>query len=115
MFAKRLRDLRENRNLQQKELADILNVGNSTVSMWEREERVPDSETLVKIANYFDVSVDYLLGNDQHKNSDIEEIEMLRQLLVKKGFMKNGEDLSNKELERLMTFVVNNKELFRDK
>ena len=57
-----LRLLRKEKNLTMKELGDILNVGESTVSMWETGRREPDYQTLKKLTNYFNVSTDYLLG-----------------------------------------------------
>ncbi|HII4461556.1 helix-turn-helix domain-containing protein [Clostridium perfringens] len=68
MFYKRLRQLRESKELSQKDLADILKVGPSTVSMWEQGKRIPDSDMLIILANYFNVSIDYLLGRTNDKN-----------------------------------------------
>lgn len=62
MFAARLREKREELGISQKDLAKQLNVSSSTVGMWERGKRNPDNDTLPKIANYFGVTVDYLLG-----------------------------------------------------
>lgn len=62
MFGKRLRDLREDHDLKQKDLAKILGVSDRTIGMYEQERREPSLELLVKIADYFDVSLDYLLG-----------------------------------------------------
>lgn len=63
-FAERVKELRKERNLQQKDLANILFVNQRTVSNWERKVNVPDYDMLLKIARYFEVSVDYLLGNE---------------------------------------------------
>lgn len=69
MFAKRFKEARESMDLSQKDMAKILNVGPSTVSMWEQDRRTPDKEMLIKIANYFDISIDYLFGRtDDPKN-----------------------------------------------
>jgi len=54
--------LRQENKLLQKELAEELNLTQQTISSYESNKREPDSETLQKIAQYFDVSVDYLLG-----------------------------------------------------
>lgn len=62
IFAKRLKMLRIREDLYQKDLAEILNVTLSSVSIWERGINYPEVEKLIEIAYYFHVSIDYLLG-----------------------------------------------------
>lgn len=117
MFAKRFTSLRENKNLLQKDIAEFFKVEQATVSNWENGKRIPDSDMLIKIANYFNVSVDYLLGNEpkpNKKEQELLEIEALKNLLIKNGYMKPGEDLSNEELDRLMKFAVANKDFLKE-
>ncbi len=61
-FATRLRHLREEKNLRQADVAIDLNVTRQTISKYERAEREPDFYMLCKIADYYKVSIDYLLG-----------------------------------------------------
>lgn len=63
MFSQRLHDLRIGRGLTQKELADRLNLGRSTVAGYEVKGKQPDNERLCQLADFFGVSVDYLLGH----------------------------------------------------
>lgn len=63
-LAKNLKILRIEKNLTQQKLAQELHVGEDAVSGWERNKQNPTLEMLVKIANYFDVSIDYLLDNE---------------------------------------------------
>ncbi len=58
----RLKELRKKHNLQQKDIAKYLQVAQSTYSYWEQEKFEPDTATLNKLAEYYGVSVDYLLG-----------------------------------------------------
>lgn len=58
----RLLELRQSHNLTQKQLCENLNIGRSTYSYFETGSRLPDIETLVMFANYYDISVDQLLG-----------------------------------------------------
>lgn len=58
-----LKELRNKKNLYQQDLADILSVSKSTIAMWETNKREPDLLMLKKIANYFEVSIDYLLSD----------------------------------------------------
>lgn len=62
MFSDVLQQLRKAAKLTQDDMADVLRVPKRTYGSWERNERQPDFETLCKIADYFEVSTDYLLG-----------------------------------------------------
>ncbi len=58
----RLKTLRIEKQLSQKQLADELNTTNSSICDWECGRAEPDIDTLINIAKFFEVSVDYLLG-----------------------------------------------------
>lgn len=58
----RIRNLRESYNLSQKQLADALSLSNVQLSRYELGSRTPDPDTIVKIATFFNVSTDFLLG-----------------------------------------------------
>ena len=58
----RLKELRKKRKIFQLKLALDLNMNQNTISRYENLEREADYETLLKFADYFDVSLDYLLG-----------------------------------------------------
>ena len=61
VFGKNLQALRLSENLSQRELGNRLGVCNQTVSFWESGRHEPDLDTLLKIAELFQVTVDYLL------------------------------------------------------
>ena len=65
MFQLILKELRENRGISQKQLAEILNVRQSTVGMWENGKNKPEFSKILKLSEFFDVSVDYLLGRKE--------------------------------------------------
>lgn len=69
MFALRLKELRAERDISQRELARALNVSIGAIGNWESRTRMPDAEKLQQIADFFDVSVDYLLGRTDAKNN----------------------------------------------
>lgn len=72
MKGQRLKKLRKERNLKQDELATILGISPSAIGMYERNQREPDDEMKLKIANFFDVSVAYLMNEtDIKKQNDI--------------------------------------------
>lgn len=60
----RLRKLRKQKGMTQSELAKIADVSTSSIGMYEQGRRLPELLTLKKIASFFNVSIDYLLGND---------------------------------------------------
>ena len=60
----RLKQLRTKRGMSQSELGKIISVAPSTIGMYEQGRRILEVPTLKKIASFFNVSVDYLLGND---------------------------------------------------
>lgn len=68
MFSEQLRRLRRENGLTQNELSKRLNVSNGTIAMWETGKRQPDLSTLQKLAEFFNVTVDYLMGRDVDHN-----------------------------------------------
>ena len=83
MFSIRLKELRMNRGLSQRELAVIFKVSTGTVGNWEVGTREPDFNTLVNLAEFFNVSTDYLLGasvlglKEQSTNFSAEERSLI--------------------------------------
>ncbi len=71
MFGDILKKLRTSKKLSQSKLSQDLGLSSSTIGMYEQGRRFPDQTTLTKIADYFDVTTDYLLGRDQ-KNPPTE-------------------------------------------
>ncbi|MGJ3203684.1 helix-turn-helix domain-containing protein [Geobacillus stearothermophilus] len=67
-FGKRLRFLRKKMNMTQKDLADKFSLGESTIGMYERDEREPSFEFVRQLADFFNVTTDYLLGRTDHPN-----------------------------------------------
>ena len=63
----RLKELRKGKKISQLKLALDLNMNQNTISRYENMEREADYETLIKIADYFQVSIDYLLGRSETK------------------------------------------------
>lgn len=87
-FGERLKELRQNAGLTQKQLADKIWVTKATISYYEQSERNPSPEILVKLATAFHVSTDYLLGiNDKQFSLDVsdllpEDIELLQHTIT---------------------------------
>ena len=107
----RIKELRAKKNMKQGELAAYLGVAQSTLSGWESEKYQIDNENLFKLADYFGVSVGYLLGKEEKseiKDSsndtiDVQEKlqELLSQLETKDSLMFSGVALSDDSKELL--------------
>ena len=107
-FAERLKELRKQAHLTQVELAKRLGIGQSSYADWERGKKKPTQENLVKIAQILNVSVDYLVGNSENKDEDLDNIELL--------FRMNSKGLTDEEKEvfkkELIDFMEERKKLF---
>lgn len=107
MFADVLQELRKKARLTQDQIADILGVPKRTYGSWERNERQPDFEILCRIADYYKVSADYLLGRVP---MPIEVIHSdpppLQDGEVELVFEAEEKTPSADELERMITAVV---------
>ena len=65
----RLKDLRKEKKITQLQLAMELNMSQNTISRYETGERQAGYDELIKIANFFDVSIDYLLGRTDERRT----------------------------------------------
>ena len=71
MFAKRLKELRLKSEYSQKQLGDLLGITQQAVQKWEKDIAHPDIDALIKMADFFDVTIDYLLGRTDTPNVEI--------------------------------------------
>ena len=74
----RLKELRLNKGISQNELGSIINVSGQTILNWENSIYEPNISQLIALANYFKVSVDYIINNQ--KSSEIYANEIRLQL-----------------------------------
>jgi HTH-type transcriptional regulator, competence development regulator len=114
-FGKRLRFLRKRRNLTQKDLADRFNLGESTIGMYERNEREPSFELVKQLADFFNVTTDYLLGRTDNPNppedddKELGTLARINQLIKEHGIEQMGffdiekwKSLSEEEIEEII-------------
>ncbi len=75
-FGKRLRELRIERNLSQKEIADAVDISINAISQYENCKRFPDEKILIKLCDFYKISADYLLGltSIKHSPMTVEEV-----------------------------------------
>ncbi|RDY22846.1 XRE family transcriptional regulator [Romboutsia maritimum] len=106
MFAERLKILREEKDLKQFELAKLLDLAPSTISMYEQGKRYADQNTLLKLADFFGVTTDFLLGKSNIKNINETDECMNEVLEVFKDYKGLSED--NKQIIIQLIKKLNN-------
>lgn len=80
-FEKRLLSLRKNRSISQEELAKMLGTKGPAIGRYERDIAKPSLETILKLANILEVSLDYLLGKS---DDELSEQNLNRMLTIQK-------------------------------
>ena len=93
VFSTRLKDLRKKKGISMDQLAKDLNVTKSRVNMWENNGTVPRSDLLIKLSKYFEVSADYLIGNDDESAIDFSNQKL-------SSLQRNLSKLNEDELEK---------------
>ena len=83
----RLRQLRDDKHLQQEQVANLIGVNKSTISLYENDMRQPSYETLVRLATLYRVSTDYLLGCASARMIDVsgltaDEVAAINQIVT---------------------------------
>lgn len=103
-FAERFKNLRETKKISQRKIAKDLKISHSTICLWESGKRRPDIEFLEKLANYFNVSIQELLGTEETKKSNIIDITLTEEqkALIEKITELN---LDNFQCKRLNLYI----------
>lgn len=104
-----LKQLRKERNLTQQQLADKLKVSRSVLAMIESEKQKGSIDLQKQLANFFDVSLDYLEGFTTEKNGLSDKKESLvtnfLQFLIDSGLIDNEENIDEKTEEMILEMV----------
>lgn len=108
-LADRLKELRKSNNLTQAELGKILGVGKTTVSMYETSNSAPSDEIKLKISEYFNISLDYLLGKTNIKNYEDKETTIALHSDV------DYENLPTEAKDEINNFIEYVKNKYKDK
>ncbi len=129
IFKKRLKQLREAKKMTQSELSNELNIGRASISNYELGTRIPDASVLVSIAEYFNITTDYLLGSTQKPDNEnfkiFNTLEYLKQIITEsiKIYALAGDknkiviNILNKLLENILesidfySFIIENGDL----
>lgn len=82
-FGRKLRELRKQKNLTQKQLAALIGVKNSIISFYEVGDRIPSPEIIIKLAAALNVTSDYLLGIEKNETIDVSGLDENDKKLVR--------------------------------
>ncbi|MDD6265126.1 MAG: helix-turn-helix transcriptional regulator [Clostridia bacterium] len=99
-FSIRLRELRASKRLSQEQVAQIIGVTKSTISAYENDLRQPSFEILLKLANLYRVSTDYLLGRTDTVSVDLTDLTVAEATLVTE--LVSAMSVRNRRLARLV-------------
>ncbi|MCL2674895.1 MAG: helix-turn-helix domain-containing protein [Defluviitaleaceae bacterium] len=123
MIKTRIRELRLQDNLSQAKLGAALNLTQQAVAKWEKGAAEPDIETLGKLSGYFNVTIDYLLGNSncinitsntQKEHLPLSQIERdaleVYNLLTE---LNDGNPLTQSQVQTLLTYFKDDADYFR--
>lgn len=110
----RIRELRKDRGYTMKQLGEMLDLAESTISQYETGKRQPDNETLLKLGEIFEVTVGYLLGAETQKapaNVETEDAKITDETLkfALWGDASNIDDADLEDVRRYAAFIAERK------
>ena len=105
-MVKNLRNLRLSKNISQQQLADVIGVTQQSINKYENHSTEPDIDTLVKLADYFETSVDFLIGHTSHPDQQTlsEDWTLTRE---ETSLLKDYRQLSREEKESIRLILKN--------
>jgi len=111
-FYKRLKSIRKEHGKQQYELADLLGVTRATISAYETDKIMPPYDKLKMLADYFSVSVEYLTGQENTKDTESKSIDvsetlrlLLNELQTDSQITIDGVELNDQSKELLLNSI----------
>lgn len=113
IFGTKLRNLREHQEFSQKQAAEELHIAPATYSRYERGVREPDFHTLKRIANFFHVSIDYLLDNEDEFALEATPILEFDQFVMNGNYTINQhfpKEFERKTIRDVVQAIYKNKE-----
>lgn len=116
----KLRQLRQERGLTTREVSKLFNVGKSTISNYETDYRKPDADMLKRLADFYEVTVDYLLGRTTDRETYIIEKEVVPKALREAGveyieLLKDMQGLSPELIKSMLNTMQQARNMDKDK
>ncbi|MGT2896047.1 helix-turn-helix domain-containing protein [Streptococcus entericus] len=112
-FPERLKALRLEANLTQKDMAEKFDISQQAYAKWELESANPTKNVITKLASIFNVTVDYLVGNSEYRTVEEEKLSEVEML-----FRATSLDMTDEEKEifkqELLDFMKERKKMFEE-
>ena len=99
----RLRELREQKGLNQTEVANDLHISRQSYNFYENGQREPNQEMLLKLADYYNVTTDYLLGRSDSPLGDVSDDKFPRDFLLE---LKDADDTTINEVWQYLHYLT---------
>lgn len=108
MLGETLKELRKEKRVTQEELASIIGVERSSIGKYESSKKpiIPSIDVAIKMSDYFNVSLDYLLGKTNPKKVDPPESESTKKSIKIRQLEKLVAQLSDDEFSRLLGYAT---------
>lgn len=108
-FSDNLRMLRAKYKLSQQDIGEIVGLTSQAVSKWENDIAQPDNDSLIKLAKYFNVSIDYLLGiekDDEEKGNEANSVRNNNKFDELEKLFKKNRDILTEDDEETIRFLI---------
>ena len=105
----KLKELRKEKKVTLMQMAQDLNVANNTISQWENGRRTPDAIMLSKLADYFDVTIDYLLDRSPIKKNTERTSDFIKEDSFEFALFGEVKDLSAEQKSLIIELARNMK------
>lgn len=106
VMVKNLKNLRLSKGISQQQLADVIGTSQQSINKYENHNIEPDIGTLIQIADYFHITVDYLIGHITDPNSALAE-DVLNLNKEEITLLQNYRSLSKEEKESIRLIIKN--------
>lgn len=106
IIAKRLSELRKEKGITQDEIANEINVGRATIANYETGKRAPDYETLIRLADIYGVSCDYIIRGVNSEFADIHRVTGLTNEAIEKLAQYKESDIISKGIDYILTHPI---------
>lgn len=112
MLGDKLKELRIQRGLRQNDILEKFSLSSSRYSQYETGKRLPDYELLIKFANFYGVSVDYLLDNEKNNLINKTNDSEMKSLI---GKLCSADDETRASVEQFLNYLLYEKQKQREK
>lgn len=116
-FSKNLKYIREQRNLSQNKLAELIGVNQTTIARWEDDNRTPNLDNAIDVSNILNIPIADLVGRDLSNpdNTIPPKYDDGKRILREKGLMDENDNINEESLDKLLKIADMVEGLSKDK